>query len=140
MRSAMGALATAALVLLAGCSVYEANPRLTYYHGQTPPEGYITILSASPTEIRFQIRIEFGPKEMYHLVLEGDDPIAQGWFSTLRAGGQSYVVTMKPSKGKTFENGKTYRLCIGVQNPEAVQMSSSNYECKVDYTFVFKEK
>lgn len=47
---------------------------------------------------------------------------------------------MKPSEGRTFEPGKTYRLCIGVQNPQAVQMQSSNYECKVDHTFVFQDK
>jgi hypothetical protein len=128
------------MALLAGCSSYTANPRLTYYHGQNVPEGYITVLKAAPAEIRFQVRIEFASKMMYHLVLDGDDPVAQGWFSTLRAGGQSYVVALKPSKGKTFENGRTYRLCIGTQSPEAVQLASSNYECKVDYTFVFKEK
>jgi hypothetical protein len=49
-------------------------------------------------------------------------------------------VTLKPSKGLAFEPGKTYRLCIGQQNRQAVQMTSSNYPCKVDYTFVFQEK
>lgn len=113
---------------------------MTYYHGQNVPEGYITVLRASATEIEFRIRIEFDPKQMYHLVLDGNDPVAEGWFSTLRAGGQTYSVTLKAAEGRAFEPGKTYRLCIGVQNPQAVQMSSSNYECKVDYTFVFAEK
>jgi hypothetical protein len=113
---------------------------MTYYHGQNVPAGYITVKSASAVEIKFEIRIEFAPKQMYHLILDGNEPVAEGWFSTLRAGGQSYSVTMKPSEGRTFEPGKTYRLCIGVQNPQAVQLQSSNYECKVDHTFVFQEK
>jgi len=128
------------LVLFAACSTYKSKPQLNYYHGQNVPDGYITVLRASPGEIEFRIRVEFAPKEMYHLVLDGNTPVAQGWFSTLRAGGQSYNVTLKPSEGLAFEPGRTYRLCIGVQNPEAVQMTSSNYECKVDYTFVFAEK
>ncbi|MCK7478150.1 MAG: hypothetical protein M0C28_12595 [Candidatus Moduliflexus flocculans] len=48
-------------------------------------------------------------------------------------------MTMKPKAGRTFEVGKTYRLCIGMQNPQAVQMTSNNYECIVDFTFVFQE-
>ena len=39
-----------------------------------------------------------------------------------------------------FEVGKTYRLCIGGQSPQEVQMTSNNYRCHVDYTFVFQEK
>jgi hypothetical protein len=140
MRSVRAVLAASALVLLAGCSVYKANPGMTYYHGQNVPEGYITILKAAPAEIRFQIRVEFAPKMMYHIILDGNEPVAQAWISTLRAGAQSYVATLKPSKGKTFETGRTYRLCIGTQSPEAVQMESNNYQCQVDYVFVFQEK
>jgi hypothetical protein len=140
MRSATTIALTAAFVLLAACSSLPSKPQMAYYHGQNAPAGYITVMRASAAEIKFEIRIEFAPKQMYHLVLDGDEPVAQGWFSTLRAGGQSYSVTMKPAEGRTFEPGKTYRLCIGVQNPQAVQIHSSNYECKVDYTFVFQEK
>jgi hypothetical protein len=140
MRCATPVSLTVAFVLLAACSTYKSKPQMTYYHGQNVPEGYITVMRASATEIRFEIRIEFAPKQMYHLILDGNEPVAEGWFSTLRAGGQSYFVTLKPSEGRAFEAGKTYRLCIGVQNPQAVQMQSSNYECKVDHTFVFQEK
>jgi len=140
MRSARTAACIGALVIIAACSSLKSKPQMTYYHGQNVPEGYITVLRASATEIEFRIRIEFDPKQMYHLVLDGNDPVAEGWFSTLRAGGQTYSVTLKAAEGRAFEPGKTYRLCIGVQNPQAVQMSSSNYECKVDYTFVFAEK
>ncbi len=140
MRSATTVSLTAAFVLLAACSTYKSKPQMTYYHGQNVPAGYITVMRASTAEIKFEIRIEFTPKGMYHLILDGNEPVAEGWFSTLRAGGQSYFVTMKPAEGRVFELGKTYRLCIGVQNPQAVQMASSNYECKVDYTFVFQEK
>jgi len=140
MRSAKAAAFVIALVLLAACSKFVSKPHLTYYHGQNVAEGYIAILHATPGEITFRIRIGFERREMYHLILDGNEPVAEGWFSTLRAGGQSYTVTLKPAQGSAFEPGKTYRLCIGIQNPQAVQITSSNYECKVDYTFVFAEK
>ncbi len=140
MRSARNVLLAITFVLLAACSSLKSKPQMTYYHGQNVPEGYITVQYASAAEIKFEIRIEFVPKQMYHLLLDGNDPVAEGWFSTLRAGGQSYFVTLKPAEGRTFEIGKIYRLCIGVQNPQAVQMTSNNYECKVDHTFVFQEK
>ncbi len=44
------------------------------------------------------------------------------------------------TKNLRLEPGKSYRLCIGAQNPEAVQMGSSNYRCLVDYEFIFKAK
>jgi len=140
MRSATRIPLTAAFILLAACSSFKSKPQMTYYHGPNVPAGYITVKRASAAEIVFEIRIEFAPKQMYHLILDGNDPVAEGWFSTLRAGGQSYSVTLKPAEGRVFEPGKTYRLCIGVQNPQAVQMTSSNYQCKVDHTFVFQEK
>ena len=140
MRSVKTIALTAVFVFVAACSSYKSKPEMTYYHGQNVPAGYITVQRASAAEITFEIRIEFAPKQMYHLILDGNEPVAEGWFSTLRAGGQSYFVTLKPAEGRAFEPGKTYRLCIGVQNPQAVQLRSSNYECKVDYTFVFQEK
>jgi hypothetical protein len=140
MRSARSAVIAVVLVLLAGCSTYRSSPQMDYYHGPNVPEGYITVLRASASEIEFQVRVEFVQKQMYHLILEGNDPVAEGWHSTLRAGGQVYTVTMKAKPGRTFEVGKTYRLCIGMQNPQAVQMTSSNYQCIVDHTFVFQEK
>lgn len=137
-----GSLALAAgLVLLAGCSAtYHSNPQMNYYHGQMASEGFIEIVRASPAEITFSVRIEFDVRQMYHLILDGNTPVAQGWYSVIRAGNQPYLVTIKPSKGMSFEPGKTYRLCIGKQSPEEVQMTSSNYECRVEYTFVFQEK
>lgn len=140
MKSAKTPTLVIGLLFLAACSTYKAKPQLHYYHGQNVPEGYITILRASAGEIEFQIRVDFNEMRRYHLVLEGDNPVAEGWFSTLRAGSQAYRVTLKPSEGLAFEPGKTYRLCIGQQNPQEVQMTSSNYQCIVDYTFVFQEK
>jgi len=129
------------LILLAGCSAtYHSNPQMNYYHGQMAPEGFIHVVRASPAEITFSVLIEFDVRLMYHLVLDGNTPVAKGWFPVIRAGNQPYLVTMKPAKGLSFEPGKTYRLCIGKQAPEEVQMTSVNYECKVEYTFVFQEK
>jgi hypothetical protein len=140
MKSLKVAVLLAGALCLAACSTYKAKPQLRFYHGQNVPEGYITILRASAGEIEFRIRVEFAEKQLYHLVLEGDNPVAEGWFSVRRAGTQFYSVTLKPSEGLAFEPGKTYRLCIGKQNPQEVQMTSSNYPCLVDYTFVFQEK
>jgi len=130
----------AGVLVLAACSTYKAQPQMNYYHGPNVPEGFISVLRASPAEITFEVRVKFVQKQMYHLVLEGNQPVAEGWFSTLRAGGERYTVTMRPKEGLTFEIGKTYRLCIGVQNPQAIQMTSSNYRCVADFTFIFKEK
>jgi hypothetical protein len=140
MKSLKFAVLFAGALCLAACSTYKAKPQLRYYHGQNVPEGYITIFRASAGEIEFRIRVEFAEKQLYHLVLEGDNPVAEGWFSARRAGTQFYSVTMKPGEGLAFEPGKTYRLCIGKQNPQEVQMTSGNYPCLVDYTFVFREK
>jgi hypothetical protein len=140
MRSIRVPMLIVTALVLAACSTYKSNPEMNYYHGPNVPEGFITILRASPAEIEFQIKIEFLQKHMYHLVLDGNTPLAEGWFPTLRGGAEGYTVTMKPKEGLAFEAGKTYRLCIGTQNPQAVQMTSSNYKCITDYPFVFKEK
>jgi hypothetical protein len=135
------AFAAAVLAFAAACSsTYKAKPELTYYHGQTVPDMYISVVAAADAEITFRVQVKFPAKKMYHLILDGNTPVAQGWFSTERAGGESYTVRMKPDEGKAFEPGKTYRFCVGDQNPEAVQMTSSNYLCRIDYTFVFPAK
>ena len=126
---------------LTACSPYKAKPQMTYYHGQNVPEGYIEVVRASATEIEFRIRVEFAERHLYHLLLDGDEPLAEGWFPTNRmAGSQAYNVTFKLPEGKRLETGKTYRLCIGKQSPEAVQMVSSNYRCVADHSFVFAIK
>jgi hypothetical protein len=142
MRSAKFVFFAIAVVLIAACSTYKSKPQMNYYHGKNVPAEYIRILRASAGEIEFQIQVEFTVTQMqlYHLVLEGNNPVAEGWFSIRRANTPSYNVTLKPSKGLAFEPGKTYRLCVGLQNPQQVQMTSSNYQCLVDYTFVFQEK
>ena len=126
---------------LAACSPYQAKPKMTYYHGQNVPEGYIEVVRASAAEIEFRIRVEFSQRHLYHLLLDGNEPLAEGWFPTNRmAGSEAYPVTFKLREGVRLEAGKTYRLCIGTQNPEAVQMETSNYRCLVEYTFVFQVK
>lgn len=141
MRSMTWAAAAAALAVLAGCSTYKATPQMNYYHGQNVPEGFITVVKASTAEITFEIRVDFkGYDRLYHLVLDGNTPVSEGWFRTLKTTGAGYTVTMAPKKGLAYEPGKTYRLCIGTQNPEAVQMSSNNYPCMADFVFVFQEK
>jgi len=140
MKILKAALLLTALLLVTACSFYEARPKLNYYHGPNVPEGYIKVVRATVGEIEFEIQVEFAERKLYHLILDGNDPVAEGWYPTTRAGLQFYTVALKPRKGQQFEIGKTYRLCIGQQNPEAVQLTSSNYQCMVDFTFVFEEK
>ncbi len=126
---------------LAACSPYKPKPQMTYYHGQNVPEGYIEVVRASASEIEFKIRVEFPERHLYHLLLDGNEPLAQNWFPTNRmAGSQAYNVAFKLPEGKSLQAGKTYRLCIGKQSPEAVQMETSNYRCLVEYSFVFAVK
>ena len=130
-----------ALALAAGCSPYRTRPQMNYYHGETPPAGFIQVVHASETEVEFLITVVMPADHRYHLLLDGNEPLAEGWFPTGRmAASQGYRVTLRLRKGLRLEAGKSYRLCIGVQNPEAVQMETSNYRCLIDYPFVFQAK
>jgi hypothetical protein len=128
------------LLLLAACSSFNEKPRMNYYHGRNISEKYFMISRASAGEIEFQIRVGFSQERLYHIILDGDTPVAEGWFLTLQVGGQSYSVTLKPNAGLAFEPGKTYRLCVGEDTPESVQRNSHDYLCLVDYPFVFPGK
>ena len=133
----------AALVLIAGlaaCSVYKTSPKMNYYHGRNIPEGYISVVRASAQEIEFMVRVEFKERKLYHLILDGNEPVSEGWYQTSFTASQYYTVAMKPNEGLSFVPGKTYRLCIGDANPREVQMYSGNYRCTADYTFVFNPK
>lgn len=127
---------------LAACSPYGSKPKINYIHGQKPPEGYIQVVRSSETEVEFLVRVIFRADHMYHLLLDGNEPLGEGWFPTNRmAPSQGYNVTLKLHEGLRLEPGKSYRLCIGSQNPEGVQrLESSNYRCLVDYIFVFQAK
>lgn len=125
---------------LAACSVYKASPKMNYYHGRNIPEGYISVTRASAQEIEFMVRVTFKESKLYHLILDGNEPVAEGWYQTSFTAGQYYTVAIKPNEGRSFEPGKTYRLCIGDANPREVQLYSSNYRCSVDFTFVFEAK
>lgn len=133
----------AAVALVAGfaaCSVYKASPKMNYYHGRNIPEGYISVVRASEQEIEFMVRVEFKERKLYHLILDGNEPVSEGWYQTAFTASQYYTVAMKPNEGKSFVPGKTYRLCIGDANPREVQMYSGNYRCSADFTFVFEAK
>lgn len=141
MRKTSALILALGLLVFAACSSYTSNPEMDYYHGANVPEGYITVVRASTTEIEFQVRVEFPQRQLYHLVLEDNAPVAEGWYPTIQGGlPRAYTVTLKPKKGLAFEIGKTYRLCIGEKNPEEVQLHSSSYHCIADFVFVMQEK
>ncbi len=129
------------VLVAAACSFYRSQPKMEYFHGQNVPAGYIQVVRATENEVTFRILVKFNESHLYHLILQDNEPLAQGWFPVrLVDDSQSYSVTLSLNKGLKLERGKTYRLCIGGQNPEAVQLQSSSYRCLVDYEFVFEEK
>jgi hypothetical protein len=133
-------LAVLAVLGLAACAGERAKPALTFYHGQTPQEAYFQVVGYTPQEIEFKIKVKFGSKYMYHLILEGDEPLAEGWYVTILGAEDSYRLIMKAKKGVVFETGKSYRLCIGSESPEYVARYRSSYHCTVDYEFVLPRK
>jgi len=124
------------LASLITCAAEAPKPKLTYYHGQTPPRTYFEVISAASEEILFKIRADFAPNQMYHLILDGDEPIAEGWYPTNRLDEEFYYLKIRAKKGLAFQPGKTYRLCIGTQSPEVVVRYRNSYKCLVDYEFV----
>jgi hypothetical protein len=133
-------LAVLAVLGLAACAGERAKPALTFYHGQTPQEAYFQVVGYTPQEIEFKIKVKFGSKYMYHLILEGDEPLAEGWYVTILGAEDSYRLIMKAKKGVVFETGKSYRLCIGNESPEYVARYRNSYQCAVDYEFVLPRK
>lgn len=133
----LGILAVLGLI---GCAAERAKPALTFYHGQTPPDAYFEVVSYTPQEIEFKIKVKFGSKYMYHLILEGDEPLAEGWYVTILDAEDAYRLIIKAKKGVVFEAGKSYRLCIGNESPEYVARYRSSYHCTVDYEFVLPRK
>jgi hypothetical protein len=133
-------LAALAVLGLVGCAAERAKPALTFYHGQTPPDAYFEVVGYTPQEIEFKIKVKFGSKYMYHLILEGDEPLAEGWYVTILDAEDAYRLKIKAKKGIDFEAGKSYRLCIGNESPEYVARYRNSYQCAVDYEFVLPRK
>ena len=129
-------------IAAAGCVCCAGGPKakMTFYHEQNVPPDYIKVVRWTPQEIEFNIRVEFTQSHLYHLVLDVNDPVAEGWFPTAKTKGQSYPVTLTAKEGLVFSPGKKYRLCIGSENPEAVLVYRSTYRCLADYEFVLAEK
>jgi len=127
------------ICLLAGglvsCTAIHSSANMNYYHGKNIPPEFFRVVSHSATEIAFEVRVKFRESQLYHLVLDGNTPLAEGWFPTIKGDQQSYVVTLKAKPGVEFVSGKPYRLCIGDQNPELVSVHSTNYNCTADYEF-----
>jgi hypothetical protein len=132
---AVAILACALAGGLVSCAAPHSSASVHYYHGKNVPPEFFRVVGHTATEITFEIRVRFRESQLYHLVLEGDLPLAEGWFPTIKGDQQSYTVTLKAKPGVAFVAGKTYRLCIGDQNPELVSVHSSNYRCTADYEF-----
>ncbi len=123
------------LLISFGCLAEAPRPALTYYHGQTPADAYFEVISYTQQEIRFKIKVKFQSKYMYHLILEDNEPLAEGWYPTILDAEDSYRLVIRAKSGVVFQPGKPYRLCIGFQSPEYVAKYRNSYQCVVDYQF-----
>jgi hypothetical protein len=122
------------------CSSADVSSRMNFYHGQTIPAQFFKVVRHSAQEIEFEIKVDFKQVPMYHIILdENGKPLSEGWHLTTRIG-PAYQVVMKPKRGRLFQEGKKYRLCIGSENPEEVFVTCNNYQCIADYEFVLPEK
>jgi hypothetical protein len=128
-------------IAAAGCLSCAGGTRakMVFYHEKTIPAEYIQVVRWASQEIEFSIRVDFVESHLYHLVLDGNDPIAEGWFPTTKIKGQPYTVKMEAKQGLSFTPGKNYRLCIGNANPEEVLVYRSTYLCLVDFEFTLSE-
>lgn len=133
----LGILAVLGMI---GCAAQTTKPAMIYYRGQTPQDEYFEVVGYTPQEIEFKIRVNFPSKYMYHLILEDNEPLAEGWFVTILGAEDFYRLVIKSKKGVVFEPGKTYRLCIGNKNPEEIARYRNSYQCAVDYRFVLPPK
>lgn len=133
-----GMIISGLLVALLGslsCASPEGKARMKFYHGANVPPEFFSLIHASTGEIEIEARVDFRQSHLYHLILDGDDVVAEGWLPTAKVRGGSYKIKLAPNKGLEFQLGKTYRLCIGDQNPQATARFSDNYRCLADYEF-----
>jgi hypothetical protein len=103
----LGVLAVLGLI---GCAGQAPKPVMLYYSGMTPQDEYFEVVGYTPQEIEFKVRVNFPSNYMYHLILEDNEPLAEGWHVTILGGEDFYRLVMKAKKGVVFEPGKSYRL------------------------------
>jgi len=137
MKKTVLSLAAALIALgLAACVTSQySSSNLNYYRGQNVPPEFFKVVSSTPTEITFEIKINFSQDRLYHIVLDGNTPLAEDWVLMVTGRGQAYTAVLKAKPGVEFSAGKPYRLCIGDKNPEEVNVYSNNYRCLVDFDF-----
>lgn len=124
-------------VALISCTAGK-RAQMKFYHSQKIPDEFIRVTNHTAEELEFEIRVNFMQAHLYHIVLDEENPISEGWFPTAKTNSAFYTVKMKAKKDCQFQTGKKYRLCIGTNNPEEVFVHSSNYRCIADYEFVLQ--
>lgn len=136
------AILTAAVLLvigLAACTTSRlSSGNMNYYRGQNVPPGFFKVAAFTAAEIQFEIKINFAQERLYHLVLEGNTPLAEDWILMVPGRDQAYTAVLKAKPGVEFVTGKEYRLCIGAKNPEEVNIYSNNYQCLAEYVFTLQ--
>jgi hypothetical protein len=133
--SSLAVLACFCLSGFTACTSTHSSANLNYYHGKNVPAEFFRVLRHTAAEIEFEIRVKFLQPKLYHLVLDGNTPLAEDWFPTMKANQSSYTVILKAKPGVQFVAGKAYRLCIGDQSPELISVHSTKYVCTADYEF-----
>ncbi|MGB7296941.1 MAG: hypothetical protein WBC70_15260 [Candidatus Aminicenantales bacterium] len=129
-----------AVMGMLSCATRATRPDMVYYSGMTPQDEYFEVVDYTLQEIEFKIRVNFPSRYMYHLILEDNEPLAEGWFPTIISTEDFYRLVIRAKDGVVFEPGKTYRLCIGNKNPEEIARYRNSYQCAVDYKFVLAPK
>jgi hypothetical protein len=134
-KAAMVLMACGLIGGLVSCTASHFSAKMNYYHEKIIPAEFFRVVRYTASEIEFEVKVRFRQSYLYHLVLDGNTPLAEGWFPAIKDQEQSYNVILKAKPGVEFAVGKTYRLCIGEQSPELVGIHSSNYKCTADYEF-----
>jgi len=134
-KAAMVLMACCLIGGLVSCAASHFSANMNYYHERIIPAEFFQVVRHTASEIEFEVKVRFRQSHLYHLVLDGNTPLAEGWFPAIKGEEQSYNVILKAKPGVEFVVGKTYRLCIGEENPEEVSIHSSNYRCTADYEF-----
>jgi len=122
------------------CGAERKAPKTHLYHGLRIADRFVSVLNFTSEEIEFKIRADFIPESFYYIVTnEKGEFIAEGWFNLIQRQRYFKVIKTKAKKGLSFQPGRKYRLCVGLQNPRHPRYVI-NYRCIVDYWFVLPEK
>jgi hypothetical protein len=128
-----------AIGLTSSCSSYK-DQKVKLYTGMQPIKVDISVIDFASNFIELKIKIiehrKLQSKWLYHIIEDDQGNfVSEGWYPTTISDTATYSIKIKAKNGYSFESGKEYALCIGMQNPEATIRSSNNYKCEIYQKF-----